>query len=65
MAWGSEEDDEDGEVVEVTEEDLMKDWIARGLDPADFDPQRLLEIWHEAEESELEVKCSMPVLLSS
>lgn len=48
-----EEDDDN--VVELNEDDMLEEWVERGLDPASFEPQILMEIW-EAEE---EVSISM------
>lgn len=44
------DDEERGEVVEVDEEDLREDWIARGLNPEAFDPFVLLQMWEEEDE---------------
>lgn len=61
-----EDEDEDGDgddaVVEVTEEELMDDWIARGLDAAAFDPQRLLEMWTMEEDAEQASKFLEPIV---
>lgn len=43
-----EEDDEN--VVELNEDDMLEEWVQRGLDPASFDPQILMEIWEAEEE---------------
>ncbi|CAN0175318.1 unnamed protein product [Ascophyllum nodosum] len=41
------------EVMEVTEEDMMQEWIERGLDPETFDPLALLQMW-ESEDAKAE-----------
>ncbi|CAM9960422.1 unnamed protein product [Pylaiella littoralis] len=48
------DDEERGEVVEVDEEDLREDWIARGLNPEAFDPFVLLQMWEEDEQVDRE-----------
>ena len=45
---GDEFDDED--VVEVDEEELREEWVARGLDPDAFDPFTLLQIWEKEDQ---------------
>lgn len=44
------EDDEDEAVIEVDEEELKEEWIARGLNPEAFDPFVLLQMWEEEDE---------------
>lgn len=56
MEGASEEregqEDEDRDVVEISEEELMQEWADRGLDPAAFDPRVLLQLW-ESEDDEV------------
>lgn len=47
-----EEEGDEEEIFEVDEEELLEDWLERGLDPAAFDPMVLLQMW-EAEEPEV------------
>eukprot|EP00752_Nemacystus_decipiens_P005820 g5262.t1 len=46
------DDFDDEEVVEVDEEELREEWIARGLDPDAFDPLTLLRMWEEEDQEE-------------
>lgn len=55
--------DLDGEEVqgkttmEVDEEDLREEWIARGLDPEAFDPLSLLQMWEQEDMREVCAVC--------
>lgn len=46
--------EEEEEMIEVREEDMMQEWVERGLDPGAFDSRVLLGMW-EAEDLNDEV----------
>ena len=47
------------EVMEVTEEDMMQEWIERGLDPETFDPLALLQMWESEDAKVLSIACAI------
>lgn len=57
-----EDEDKDGEeMMEVEEEVLKEEWIARGFDPEAFDSLVLLEMW-ASEEAEVRFAHGVPLL---
>lgn len=56
-------DDEEG-MIEVHEDDMMEEWVERGLDPKEFEPRILLEMW-EAEDAEVSTVLCTTVCLGT